>query len=94
MELILKPGDYINQVGKKSRRYFTFKLISETARHGIWRTEKYVPDMYFYEPDHNLDVKFLLNSPQLKYRKTKICEIFDFEVSKIKFYNGIEIDTF
>ena len=88
MELSLKPGNYINQVGKHSKRYFTFKLIqclviNETHKYGIWRSEKYVPDMYFYESYHEFNADFLKNSSQCRYRKTRLCEIFDFEVNKI-----------
>lgn len=94
MELSLKPGNYINIVGKKSKRYFTFRLIQCLKiiyEFGIWKAEKYVPDMHYYEPDHPFNADFELNvSTQTKARKTRICEIFDFGISKIKFYNGIE----
>lgn len=93
MKLSLKPGLYINVIGRKSKRYFTFKLISvgDSYNLGIWKAEKYVSDMNYYEPDHEFDAYFELKySTQTKSRKTRICEIFDFTTSKIKFYCGIE----
>lgn len=99
MKLSLKPRNYINLVGKDSKRYFTFKLIkcltvsNEAFRFGIWTAEKYVPDMHFYESYHEFNAEFSVNSSQNKLRKTRICEIFDFGISKIKFYNGIDMDT-
>lgn len=95
MELSLKPGNYINIVGKDSKRYFTFKLIicltkDKDFRFGIWRAEKYVPDMHFYESYHEFNAEFLINSSQNKLRKTRVCEVFDFTTSKIRFYYGIE----
>ena len=96
MNLSLNPGNYINMVGKDSKRYFTFKLIKcltkddRDFRFGIWKTEKYVPDMNFYESYYEFNAEFSVNSSQLKLRKTRICEIFDFTTSKIKFYCGIE----
>lgn len=95
MELSLKPGNYINIVGKNSKRYIIFKLIlcltkDENFRFGIWRAEKYVPDMHFYESYHDFNAEFLINSSQNKLRKTRVCEVFDFTISKIRFYYGIE----
>ena len=95
MKLSLKPGNYINIVGKDSKRYFTFKLIRcltifEKFRYGIWKAEKYVPDMHFYESYHEFNAEFFINSSQNKPRKTRICEILDFTTSKIRFYYGIE----
>ena len=91
----LHPEMYINVVGKDSKRYFTFKLIKcltkdGVFRFGIWKTEKYVPDMHFYEFYYEFNAEFFVNSSQDKLRKTRICEIFDFTTSKIKFYCGIE----
>ena len=84
----LHPGMYINQVGKDSKRYFTFKLtrcllIRSTSKNKIWEAEKYVPDISYYESDCRLDTKFFTSS-QVKYRKTRLCEIFNFEIHKIK----------
>ena len=76
LSLNLKPGNYINIVGKKSKRYFTFRLIrclkiNDIYELGIWKAEKYVPDMHYYEPDHSFNADFELNvSTQTKARKT------------------------
>lgn len=85
----LRPGMYINQVGKGSKRYFTFKLTrcslirkTSTSKNEIWEVEKYVPDISYYESDYRLDTKFFASS-QVKYRKTRLCEIFNFEIHKI-----------
>ena len=98
MKLSLKPGLYINVIGRKSKRYFTFKLnrflkvsVGDSYNLGIWKAEKYVSDMNYYEPDHEFNAYFeLKHSTQTKSRKTRICEIFDFTTSKIRFYCGIE----
>lgn len=98
MKLSLKPGLYINAVARKSKRYFTFKLnrflkvsVGDSYNLGIWKAEKYVSDMNYYEPDYEFNAYFELKySTQTKSRKTRICEIFDFTTSKIRFYCGIE----
>ena len=98
MNLSLRPGLYINIIGKKSKRYFTFKLnrllkvsVGDSYKLGIWKAEKYVSDMNYYEPDHEFNAFFeLKHSTQVKSRKTRICEIFDFTTNKIKFYCEIE----